>query len=305
MNKKIIGIFLCGLFFVSAYSSASNLNTENMNAENIEFIIELDNLPETLIFNQEGVENGVNEYSWTISIDTDGNVSTGSTWSGMEGIDTTINIYNIKKSSQQLEDTIINQCSFWTMSWDNRGWFGGVHQISQKYVDSEKDLIILYCQKSWSEISKIDLSDRIHINTFHVTKDGWESDNATGIGFITDSVGEVSYSFNDIVRGGISMPTIPEIKGDTSGKAGKEITYTFSSTDTIGNDLYYYVEWGDGEIDEWVGPFVSGEAVELTHVWNEEGNYSIKAQAKSSKDVLSNWGTLPITIPCSYNKPIL
>jgi len=96
-----------------------------------------------------------------------------------------------------------------------------------------------------------------------------------------------------------SPPSPPSIDGPTSGKAGEEYRYTFATTDPDGDDVYYYIEWGDGQIEEWVGPYTS-EEISLTHIWNEQGMYTIKVKAKDSHDDESEWSE-PLQIWLSAN----
>ena len=92
-------------------------------------------------------------------------------------------------------------------------------------------------------------------------------------------------------------PATPTINGPPSGKAGQSYQYTFSTTDPDGNDVYYYIEWGDGQIEEWDGPHGSGEAVTLSHSWTNQDTYTIRVKAKDEYDAESSWETLDVTMP--------
>ncbi len=92
-------------------------------------------------------------------------------------------------------------------------------------------------------------------------------------------------------------PLIPEIEGPTVGNPGVEYDYTFSTTDPELDDIYYYVTWGDGYIEPWIGPFDSGETIVLSHNWSYEGDYTIKAKAKDTYDAEGPWGELQVTMP--------
>ena len=92
-------------------------------------------------------------------------------------------------------------------------------------------------------------------------------------------------------------PLKPEIQGELNGLAGEEYSYTLVATDPENNDLYYYVEWGDGNITEWFGPHTSGEQVTASHTYLEEGTYIIKAKAKDIHGFESEWNTLEINMP--------
>ena len=94
-----------------------------------------------------------------------------------------------------------------------------------------------------------------------------------------------------------NAPSAPLISGPTSGEAGVEYTYLFSASDSDSDDIYYSIFWGDGEIEEWLGPYESGYTLELSHIWDEEGTYTISARAKDIWDVIGEWGTLEVTMP--------
>ena len=102
-----------------------------------------------------------------------------------------------------------------------------------------------------------------------------------------------------IVPEGNNPPFKPNIEGPSNGKAGTEYEYSFVTTDSEGDNVYYYIEWGDGNIDgnTWIGPCPSGEQVKINHTWNKRGNYNIKAKSKDIHDAESNWGTLYISMP--------
>ncbi len=100
-------------------------------------------------------------------------------------------------------------------------------------------------------------------------------------------------------------PNTPTISGPTQGKAGEEYEYTFSAVDQNGDDVYYYIEWGGGcPSVNWIGPYTSGEQVTLTNTWGDEGTYTIRAQAKDIYDEKSDWGTLEVSMPKSYQSSL-
>ncbi|MFO7676778.1 MAG: M14 family zinc carboxypeptidase [Thermoplasmatota archaeon] len=96
-------------------------------------------------------------------------------------------------------------------------------------------------------------------------------------------------------------PTIPIINGPTSGKAGSAYKYTFESTDPDNDFIFYYIDWGDGTVEDWIGPYVSGQQIIINHQWDEQGIYTIKAKAKDIYDAESEWGYLEIEMPVTKN----
>jgi len=92
-------------------------------------------------------------------------------------------------------------------------------------------------------------------------------------------------------------PSAPKITGPNQGKPGIEYEYTFVSNDPDEEDLYYYIEWGDGEFEEWIGPYSSGEEVKVSHTWDTKKVYTIRAMAKDTSEVVSEWGTHTVSMP--------
>lgn len=76
----------------------------------------------------------------------------------------------------------------------------------------------------------------------------------------------------------ILVPNIPPEKPTVTGTHEGNITttyeFTFMSTDDDGDNVSYYIEWGDGQTNETA--FVpNGTQVTLTHTWSVAGNYTI------------------------------
>jgi hypothetical protein len=94
--------------------------------------------------------------------------------------------------------------------------------------------------------------------------------------------------------------------GQSNGKIRQEYSYTTSTTDSDGDQVYYQWDWGDGTQSEWLGPFASGAQASAQKSWTAKGDYSIKVKSKDIHGAESAWSDpLPITMPYSYNKPIL
>ena len=118
---------------------------------------------------------------------------------------------------------------------------------------------------------------------------------------IMSTVGNENFAVTvNIIETPNSLPSPPSINGPISGKTGEEYEYTFATTDPDGDDVYYYIEWGDGQIEEWIGPYTSEEIIPLTHIWNEQGMYTIKVKAKDSHDDESEWSE-PLQVWISAN----
>ena len=122
----------------------------------------------------------------------------------------------------------------------------------------------------------------------------------TAILTVTDDFGQTD---NDIAI--ITIKSHPPDKpakptGPISGKAGKEYTYSTSTTDPDGDQVYYKWYWNDkiNETSDWIGPYDSGGTADASHIWNEKGDYIIRVKAKDVHGEESEWSDpLPITMP--------
>jgi len=103
-------------------------------------------------------------------------------------------------------------------------------------------------------------------------------------------------------------PNTPSIIGPTSGNPSQEYEYTFTTMDPDGDDdVFYYIDWGDSQIEEWIGPFESDEEVTVNHTWENKGTYNIRAKAKDPYGAESDWATLEVSMPKNkaINTPFL
>jgi hypothetical protein len=95
-------------------------------------------------------------------------------------------------------------------------------------------------------------------------------------------------------------PDTPTVTGPTTGAPGKAYLYKMQTTDVNGDDVYYFIDWGDGTTTDWIGPYNSGVVASTTHSWSEKGTYNVKVKAKDVIGDESDWGTLDITMPFEY-----
>jgi hypothetical protein len=92
-------------------------------------------------------------------------------------------------------------------------------------------------------------------------------------------------------------PGAPSIDGPASVKRKVKIDYTLNAVDPEGDDVYYYVDWGDTTNSGWVGSSASGVDVIVNHTWAKKGTYTVKAKAKDVNDAESDWTTLEVIVP--------
>ena len=88
--------------------------------------------------------------------------------------------------------------------------------------------------------------------------------------------------------GGNCPPSIPSIRGPTSGLVDEELEFYFVTEDPDDDQVYYMIDF-DGDQVGYLGPYSSGVEISRTYTFDEEGTYKIKAKAKDDKDLESGW----------------
>ena len=92
-------------------------------------------------------------------------------------------------------------------------------------------------------------------------------------------------------------PDAPTIDGPTNGGKGIEYDYIFHATEPNGDDVFYYIDWGDKTYSGWIGPYANCTNVTVSHTWDKRGTYRIGCLAKDSHNHQGEWGYLEVTMP--------
>jgi hypothetical protein len=88
-------------------------------------------------------------------------------------------------------------------------------------------------------------------------------------------------------------PEIPTITGSESGEIGIEYTYFASTSDPDEDPVEYWFDWGDGFNTGWQSD------VSASHIWESEGDFTIKVKARDDEGAESDWGMLQVSMPKS------
>jgi parallel beta-helix repeat protein len=178
-------------------------------------------------------------------------------------------------------------------------------------------------ENSWSGINCADFSfnnkiyhnnlfNNIFDNGFDELDNIWDDDypsggnfwdDYTGVDNDDDGIGDTPYP----ISGGniedryplmipYGTPHAPTISGPSGGKPGKQYDYTFSAVDPDDDNIFYFIKWGDGNVEEWIGPYDSGEEISLSHIWNKQGTYTVMARVKDTFGLESEWKTLELNM---------
>ena len=105
------------------------------------------------------------------------------------------------------------------------------------------------------------------------------------------------------ISAGNNAPNKPDTpSGQTNGKTGTSYTYSTSTEDLDGDQVWYKWDWGD-EVSNWDGPYTSGDPVTTSHTWSNQGTYAVKVKAKDTSDAESVWSD-PLSVSMPKNKAI-
>ena len=155
--------------------------------------------------------------------------------------------------------------------------------------------IFRHINSNWIEETKLIASDasgndrfgyQVSLNGRYALIGSYLDDNGNGID------AGAAYIFESTNQ----APSAPTITGQFNGTVGISYTYNFKSLDQDGDDVYYYIDWGDKTNDSWIGPYGSGKDIMVSHKWSKQGTYIIKAKAKDIYDVESDWSILEVNM---------
>ena len=146
------------------------------------------------------------------------------------------------------------------------------------------------------------------------TTDGWlgtfESGEEIIVPHTFDEAGifEITAKARDIIGGegewsdpyevmmGNIAPSVPLISGPSTGQAGTAYDFTFTSEDPNGDDVQYYIKWGNGDTTPWTTLQASGTPYAKSHTWDDKGTFTIEAKAKDEHGAESDWESFEIVI---------
>ncbi len=141
-------------------------------------------------------------------------------------------------------------------------WSDGTYENWIGPYESGEEVIVSH---TWSDDGSYDITAR--------SKDRWHQSR------LSDPY---------VVKIGNQPPDKPTIDGPQYGDVEEELTYTFVAADPDGDNITYYIDWGDGDT-EWTDYYASGEEATATHAWDSKDVYEITAKAKDTLDNEGDW----------------
>ena len=98
-----------------------------------------------------------------------------------------------------------------------------------------------------------------------------------------------------------NAPSKPTIAGPNGGRPGIMYTFNFNAVDPDGDNVSYFIKWGDGTTSGWTPYTWSGTNMPIAHTWDYICDCPIRAKAKDIYGKEGEWSDLIIRI--NRNKP--
>ena len=150
--------------------------------------------------------------------------------------------------------------------------------------------------------------DGVYEEEGKVVTNSWDEEGVYTVWVkVIDDEGTEKTDYATVTVGVINNPPrTPTISGPNTGVPGVEYDFTVATVDPEGDQVYYYVDWGDGTNSGWLGPYDSGDPQIVSYTWALMGNFVIKVKAKDTHGDESGWEILSITMPRNrqVNRPI-
>lgn|GEM_PF-6621769 len=85
-------------------------------------------------------------------------------------------------------------------------------------------------------------------------------------------------------------PEAPIINGPISGKTNIAYLWNFTTIDPENDEVFYKIDWGDGTMSDWYGPYSSSQIIQKPHIYSYQSKFTITAKAKDLYGLESDWG---------------
>ena len=173
-------------------------------------------------------------------------------------------------------------------------------EIEFTFVTNDPDLDDVYYYIEWGDGSFEDWIGPFECSVEITANHTWTMEGEYNIRAKAKDVYDFEGEWSDIFPINIiqnSPPSIPDINGKTQGDVGAFYSFIFTSTDPDGDDISYYIKWGDNDTTEWTTFYQSGENCSEGHKWTQAGEFIIQAKAKDIYGAESDWGTFNVEMP--------
>jgi len=201
------------IIYVMEDQTIQNINFDLSKPLSDSIIVKLTlaNIPDTLRFSKSYISDYSFDYWWGVSFDVDGDINTGS-----NGCEIEIALTHVKYPGDlEFVSNIIDGTSHTLIEWVGNTGYTLHSDVSVRIDPSDKNTLLLTVPKSWIEIYQMASQTRYCANSSYFYSNSQAYYDYTNVGKdmvpISDPVGDVPFSFIDIVSVGWSIKTIENI----------------------------------------------------------------------------------------------
>jgi hypothetical protein len=110
-------------------------------------------------------------------------------------------------------------------------------------------------------------------------------------------------SLHAAVSNGVAPNSAPAVPSTPTGpdrfRAETSVQFETVATDPEGNLLRYQWDWGDGEVSDWEGAFISGDPATASHTYAATGDYEIRVKVRDPFGEETTWSpAYAVTVSC-------
>jgi len=145
---------------------------------------------------------------------------------------------------------------------------------------------------TWTEVQKLRASESVEGYDF-----GWSVSIDGDYALIGALYADTWKGAAHVFIKGNQPPNAPTIDGPSRCTQGVEYKYSFVTTDPEDDFVSYYIDFGGETYFEWNNNIPSGWSFSLNHTWYSKGFFVIRAKARDVLGAESDWSTLTVHVP--------
>jgi|WetSurMetagenome_2_1015567.scaffolds.fasta_scaffold35070_3 hypothetical protein len=186
-----------------------------------------------------------------------------------------------------------------TPSGPDTGYIDSIYEFSTLAGDPNGDRIRL--QFDWGDGDTSDWGGLVPESALVTMSHGWflpgeysvVARAKDGKGLVSDwSNVHVMVVIGDSVSRPPGIPLVPT--GRDTGYVDSTYTFRTAGGDANGDSIMFQFDWGNGDTSAWSAPVPESTFVDMGHSWPTAGDYSVRARARDTKDLLSDWSDVHI-----------
>ena len=179
------------------------------------------------------------------------------------------------------------------------GYVDSAYNFSTLALDANGDRIRL--QFDWGNGDTSDWSGLVPESTQITMSYSWPAPGEYSVaarasdekGLVSDwSNVHIMVAIEDTVSRPPTGPLVPV--GRDTGYVDSTYEFSTAGDDPNGDSIMFQFDWGNGDTSNWSAPVPESTFVNMIHSWPTAAAYSVRARARDTKDLMSDWSDVHI-----------